>query len=337
MGEQAHLQVGIVGCGYQGDVLTQAIAKTESLRVVACADPDGGAAERLSVKAGHTAVYSSVDELLNGTDVDVIMVATPHHVLYEASLAAIHAGKHVLTEKPCGLDEKELAQLEAAVEERGISFMAGYSFRYFPALQRISTLLKESAIGEIYAVNGSIGGPPMSTGWRSTPETGGGPLLYIGSHLIDQILWSLNDESVEVIAQVHYRSDTKADKTSSFQIKCSRGALAHCLVTQESGTPFYHLEFYGRLGYIRMRGSGFFNQIVDVLSTTSSEYAYPTTIAPVHIDDPRMVMHIPQLEEFAGAIRARQQPSVTVKSARRVMRVCDAVAKSSRTGLPVQL
>jgi predicted dehydrogenase len=337
MAEQERLRVGIVGCGYQGGVLAQAIAKTGSLQVVACADPDASAADRLASTTGHTAAYASVEELLKHMDVDVVAVATPHHILYEASLAAIHAGKHVLTEKPCGLDEKELAQLEAAVEQRGISFMAGYSFRYFPALQRISALLSDSAIGEIYAVNGSIGGPPLSTGWRSTPETGGGPLLYIGSHLIDQILWSLNDEPVEVFAQVDYRSDTKADKTSSFQIKCSRGALAHCLVTQESGTPFYHLEFYGRHGYIRMRGAGFFNQIVDVLSTTSSEYAYPTTIAPVHIDDPRMVMHIPQLEEFAGAIRARQQPSVTVKSARRVMRVCDAVAKSSRTGLPVQL
>lgn len=337
MSEQQRLQVGIVGCGYQGGVLAQAIAKTKSFRVVACADPDENAAARLAATAGDIAVYASVEELVADTDVDVVAVATPHHILYEAALAAIQSGKHVLSEKPCGLDEKEIAQLEAAVQQNGISFMAGYSFRYFPAQQQVHALLKNSTIGEIYAISGVIGLRPMSSGWRANPETGGGPLLYVGSHLIDQILWSVDDEPVEVYAQVHYRADTRADRTSSFQIKCAKGALAHCLVTQESEVPVYNLDIYGRNGYIRMRGTGFVNHVVEVVSSTSPDYPYPTTISPVHTDDPRMVMHIPQLEEFAGAICTQQQPSISIGTARRVIRVCDAVAKSSRTGLPIRL
>jgi predicted dehydrogenase len=118
------LRVGIVGCGYQGGILARTIIECDAWHIVACADPDQAAAARVAAIAGGAAVYATAEELLRGTDVDAVFVATSHDALYECSLAAIQAGKHVLAEKPVGMDEKEAAQLEEAVARSNVCFMS---------------------------------------------------------------------------------------------------------------------------------------------------------------------------------------------------------------------
>jgi predicted dehydrogenase len=336
MENQTRLRVGIAGCGYQGGILAQTVVRDNAWRIVACADPDQAAAARVAAIAGGAAVYATVEELLRGADVDAVFVATSHDALYECSLAAIQAGKHVLAEKPIGMDEKEAAQLEEAVALSNVCFMSGYSFRYIAAWQKVRELLEAGAVGEIHTIIGSIGIPPMSSGWLASPETGGGPMLYIGSHLVDQILWYLGDDPVEVSADIRYRADTRADETTTFQIKFSRGAVAQGMVTQAASGFFHNLDIYGRQGRISLRGVGFTCGI-DVVSSALPAYSQPTSIQLPQLEDLRILMLQPQLAAFAQAIRERRQPSCTVTDGRRVLKVLDAFIKSERTGQPVRI
>jgi predicted dehydrogenase len=342
MENQTHLRVGIVGCGYQGGILAQTVVNgdgriTDELRIVACADPDQAAAAQVAAIAGGAAVYATVEELLRGTDVDAVFVATSHDTLYECSLAAIQAGKHVLAEKPIGMDEKEAAQLEEAVARSNVCFMSGYSFRYIAAWQKVRELLDAGAVGEIQAITGAIGVPPMSSGWQATPETGGGPLLYVGSHLVDQILWYLGDDPIEVDADIRYRADTRAEETVTFQIKFARGAVAQGMVTQAAHAGFYsNLDICGRQGRISLRGVGF-TYGIDVVSSALPVYSQPTSIQLPQIEELRFLIHRPQLAEFAEAIQERRQPAITVSDGRRVLKVLDAITKSDRTSAPVRI
>ncbi len=84
----------------------------------------------------------------------------------------------MLVEKPVGIDEKEAAQLEEAVARANVCFMAGYSFRYIAAWQKVRELLQAGAVGEVHTVAGSIGleSPPKgrtegSTFWLDIPVT----------------------------------------------------------------------------------------------------------------------------------------------------------------------
>jgi predicted dehydrogenase len=331
------LRVGIAGCGYQGGILAQTVGRVPALRVTACADPDPAAAARVAAIAVDVAVYRSVADMLRQSEVDAVFVATSHHALYECALAAILAGKHVLAEKPIGMDEKEAAQLEEAVARANVCFMAGYSFRYLAAWQKVHELLRAGAVGEIQAVSGSIGIPPMSSGWRAGPETGGGPMLYVGSHLVDQMLWYLDDEPVEVYADVRYRADTRAEETATFQIQFSRGAVAQGMVTQTAHAGLYcNLDIAGRQGRISLRGAGF-TYSIDVASGALPAYAQPSTLHLPQIEDLRILMHLPQLAEFAQAIGERRQPAITVSDGRRVLRVLDAIIQSERSGAPVRI
>jgi len=336
MEDQARLRVGIVGCGYQGGIMAQTITRGNVLQVTACADPDQTAAARVAALAGNAAVYASVEDMLQHAEVDAVIVATSHDVLYECSLAAVRAGKHVLTEKPIGMDEKEAAQLEEAVAHANVCFMAGYSFRYIAAWQKVRELLQAGAVGEIHTITGSMSLGPMSTGWIARPETGGGPLLHVGSHLVDQILWYLGDDPVEVYAHIRYRADTRTDETTTFQIRFARGTVAQGMVTQ-AGTGFVNnLDIYGRQGYISLRG-GDLNYTVEVMSNALPAYSQPTSIYLPQIEDLRILMFLPQLAEFAQAIRERRQPSCTVTDGRRVLKVLDAFIRSDRTGQPVRI
>ncbi len=337
MDNQTPIRIGIVGCGYQGGVMAQTICRTKSFQVTACADPDQTAAEQVASLASNVAVYDSTEALLREATVDAVIIATSHDHLYESALAALRAGKHVLAEKPIGMDEKEAAQLEAAVLESGVCFMAGYSFRYIAALQKVHELLQADAVGEIVTISGAIGVGPMTSGWRANPETGGGPLLYVGSHLVDLMLWYLQDDPVAVVADVRYRADTRADETAAFQIQFARGAVAQGMVTQTASGLFNNLDIYGRQGRISLRGAGF-GYTINVVSHTLSASTQPTTIdIPHQIDDLRILMHLPQLAEFAQAIQECRQPAITVTDGRRVLKVLDAIIKSDRIGEPVRL
>ena len=329
MQDQARLRVGIVGCGYQGGIMAKSIKESHAWQVTACADSKPDAAAEGAAIAGTAAVYPSVDDMLQHSEMDAVIVATSHDALYECSLAAIRAGKHVLTEKPMGMDEKEAAQLEDAVARANITFMAGYSFRYIAAWQKVRELLDAGAVGEIHTIIGNISLGPMSEGWISRPETGGGPLLYVGSHLVDQILWYLGDDPVEVSAHIRYRADTRADETTTFQLLFAKGAVMQGMVSQAGIRFINNVDIFGREGFIGLRGGGF-NYTVEVVSKKLTAYSQPTTLHFPQVPDLRILMHLPQLAEFAQAIREHRQPSCTVTDGRRVLKVLDAIVKSDR-------
>ena len=292
----------------------------------------GCGAALATVATGSIVPFPVVEELLAGVAVDAIVLATPPDCLYETAVAAINAHKHVLAEKPIGLDEREGAQLAAAVMQSGVCYMAGYSFRFCPALQQVHALLQAGAVGEIYAMQGSIGVNPLNHGWHASPATGGGPLLYVGSHLVDEILWYMNDVPVEVAAHVHYRTDTQADDIATFTIRFAKGATAECLVTQAADDFYNNLDIYGRNGRISLRGVDYLNYRVEVVSKTLAAYAEPTQIRPRIWGDPKLVMLTAELAEFAQAIAERRQPLITVGDGRGVLQVLDGVIKSARRG-----
>ena len=337
MNEQKRMRVGLVGCGYHGFSLAQAVNQIEPLQLVACVDLDLTVARQVARLARGAAAYESLEEMLAAVPLDAVILATPPHILYETALVAVHAGKHVLAEKPIGLDEKEAAQLEEAVARSGVCYMAGYSFRFCPALQQMHALLQGGAVGEIQAIQGSIGVGPLSSGWHATPATGGGPLLYVGSHLIDEILWFIDDEPVEVIARIRYRADTQADETTTFGLRFAKGAAAQCLVTQASNGFVNHLEIYGRDGRISLRGVDYLNYAVGVISRNLPAYAEPVTIQPRVQGDLKQAMLTAELTEFAQAIGEQRQPAITIRDGRRVLRILDAVRKADRTGERVRL
>jgi predicted dehydrogenase len=336
MCDREKIRVGLVGCGWHGGALAQAIVRSQSFRLAACADPDVAAANRAAANAADVSTHASVEALLAESEVDAIIVATPHHLLAPVALAAIRAGKHVLAEKPIALNEREAAEVAAEVARLSVSYMAGYSFR-FSMGRYVHELVAGGAVGEIRGITGAIGMGPLNDGWIAYPETGGGPLLYVGCHLVDLALWLLGDDPVEVFAHVQRRADTGADDTTTLQIRFAKGALAQFLVTQAASAFFYELGIHGGAGTIALRGRNFLQFEVEVSSSVLPAYAEPTVIRPSVRRDNITMMLVPELEAVAAAVHERRQPAITVDDGRQVLRILDAITESGRMGRPIAL
>jgi predicted dehydrogenase len=324
------LRVGVVGCGSHGGALAAAVVRSADLRLVACADPDTAATLRVADLAAGVSTHKSLADLLHTADVDAVLIATPHDVLAPLALSAIRAGKHVFIEKPMATNEPDAREVEFAAASADVTCMIGYSFR-FGMGRYVHDLLRHGAVGNVRAITGSISTPPLSTGWMAQPDSGGGPLLFVGCHLIDLALWLTAGEPTSVWAAICHRSDTGADDTSSIHLEFGDECVAQFLVTQSAANFHYDLQVIGDSGSVTLRGGNFVQFELEVWSTAMTQYGEPTIIRPAMQLDHITMMLVPELAEFADAIEHRRPPSITGSDGRRVLRVLDAMRESART------
>ena len=204
------LGVAVIGYAFMGK------AHSNAWRNVGAFYPDGPAvARRVLVGRDRTRwrrparqygwQESATDwrEVLERDDIDIVDVCTPGHLHHEIALAALAAGKHVLVEKPLtNTIEQSQELVEAAVRARsvGVQSMVGFNYRCIPALALARTLIADGRIGAVREVRASYlqdwlvdESAPMS--WRLRKEqAGSGVLGDLGSHVVDQLRFLLDDE-----------------------------------------------------------------------------------------------------------------------------------------------
>lgn len=336
MDDSGKLRTGLVGCGGQGHALARAIGRGNVFALVACADPDEAAASSAASLAENVSTHPSLENLLAEREVDVIMVATPHHLLAPITLTALYAGKHVLAEKPIALNAHEAAEIGRQAEKADVCYMAGYSFRY-AAGRYIHDMLTQGLVGTIRAISGSISIGSMDSGWASRPETGGGPLYFVGTHLIDFFCWLSDDTALEVYANIDWRSDTDADEITAFQAKFTKGALVQGLVRQNAPSFGWTLDIQGDAGRLTAQVAGFTHIEIRVTSNANAAYTEPTVIRPFIWGDHIDFMLVPELEAFATAIHKHSPAPITAADGRKVLSIIDAIFESARSGRAAQV
>ena len=241
-----------------------------------------------------------------------------------------------MVEKPMAMNAVEAYEVELAASKAGVTCMVGYSLR-FSTGKYVHDLLEAGHVGDVQAVSSSIGLPPMNRGWMSRTEHGGGPLLYVGCHVVDFVLWFTGAEPVSVFADVRRRADTGTDELTAIQLRLANGVVAHVLVSQTQPTFSYDLRVHGTSGDVGLRGRNLFQAELDVFSTATGTFREPAIIRPVLRGDAITTMLVPELDEFARSIFESRLPAITAADGRRVLQVLDAVVESARLGQPVAI
>jgi predicted dehydrogenase len=336
MTQATRIRTVVLGCGFHGTSMAEAIARTPSLQLVACVDPDEVAASRAALSALGAATYAAFDDLLAGSEFDAAVIATPHHLLAPLAIAAIKANKHVLIEKPVAMTDSEAADIETAANGTGLVIMAGYSMR-FSMGRYLRDLVDSGVLGSIHALSGAFTMPPLKTGWESRPETGGGPLAYVGSHLVDMVLWLVGDEPAEVTAMMTRRADTSADNVTAFQMRFASGAVAQCLVSQSAPGFSFEVKLIGDKGRATLRGGNFLQFEIEIVGSEAGKFGEPTYVRPALRRDNIEMMLVPELREFGSAILEGRPPAITLAPARAVLRVLDAVNAAAVGGAAAAL
>ena len=346
MGEK--MRLGLIGCGSQGRYLSEAATLAGEAELIACADPKPEAVQAAIDLCGYSSGYDDAGEMLARAGVDAVIVATIHDQLQPMAMAAVEAGKHVLVEKPMALNAEDGQGLVDAAREAEVKLMVGYTTRYAPARLRMKQLLDQGAVGEVAHVTaGQIIG--NMGGWLSERSHGGGPVFYIGTHIIDQVLWVVDRPVQRVFAEVNWKEGTDVEADATLTIRFDGGVVAMVCTSQRMGGRFGWIDVVGTEGRLR---SEWESHRLYVESRVVGEYSHPTVIdVPVGFAQPACLRNAvsrlsgykyirdwgAEVMEFITAIREDREPAIPGEDGVRCLEVCDAVFESGRTGRPVDL
>ena len=328
------LRAGLIGCGLQGRDLANALRGVHDARLIAAADPDRVALRGLATLTESTelAEYTDYRAMLERPDLDAVIVATSHQALADAAQLAVESGRHVFCEKPLALSAQRAKLVVNAACDRRVNLMVGYVQRFLPLRQRLKTLLECGAFGDLAYVVAGKGGPPL-TSWKHTRAQGGGQLLWVGSHLIDQLHWLLGRRVKRVYAEIDRAPADGVDLTSAVTLRFEDGLCAHFDCSQAAMDVYDYVEVMGSVGGGRSEWRPSYR--LTVQSRRMPEYAKTRVVS--RPPRPLAQAYLAELTEFASSIRESRQPLVTGADAVRVLEVLDAIMLSDELGQPVTL
>ena len=209
----AQLGVGIVGIGWVAIEHLRAFLRNPHVAVVAlCTRDEARARERLQragVQVPGARFVRRYADMLEDTDVDVVSIATPNHLHATQAVAAARAGKHILLEKPTGLDLRELRAIRDAVRRAGVRTIVSFELHYNPYVRLAKWLREEGWLGGIRFARvqylSRVTDWYSGWSWVRTKKSGRSHLLAAGCHAVDALRWCTGLEVSEVSAyHAHY-------------------------------------------------------------------------------------------------------------------------------------
>ena len=177
---------GIIGPGAIAHNYADGLAQSTSGKLVAIASRD---AARRKAFGDHYAIaearrHDSYAALMADPDVDAIYIATPHPWHAELSIAALRAGKHVLCEKPAGMNAAEVVAVTEVAAQVGRFFMEAFMYRCHPQIARVLEIIASGEIGVPQHIKTHFGfSAPYKPGSRLYElALGGGGILDVGGY-----------------------------------------------------------------------------------------------------------------------------------------------------------
>lgn len=189
------LRIGVIGAGgIMRAAHLPGWQQVPGARIVAVCDLDRGTAERFATECTLPAdkVYSDVQSMLDGNELDAVDICTPNRAHTPQVLAALERGLHVLCEKPLATTTAEVRQMQTAAATAKKILMTAQNHRFSAISRGIRKFVEADGLGEVYharihAVRRNW--LPVKPTFIDNAISGGGPCMDIGVHALDLGLW----------------------------------------------------------------------------------------------------------------------------------------------------
>lgn len=229
-----------------------AMQKGKYCQINAIASIDYNKAKKTANRLGIPKAYGSYEELLADNQIDAIYIPLPNHLHVEWSIRSLKAGKHVLCEKPLGMNYKETETLQkTATEFSKLKVMEAFMYRHHPQIQKTKELIDAGTIGElknIHTMFSYYNVDPQNI--RNMADIGGGGLMDIGCYCISISRFLFGSEPKRVSATMDFDPKMKIDRFVSAVLEFNNGAANISCSTQLRFHQF--AEIIGEKGRIRI-------------------------------------------------------------------------------------
>lgn len=183
------IKVGLIGYGFGGRVFHAPIIESVSgMKLYKVYETRSENVKHLKEKYSNVSVVSSVAEVLNDPEIQLIVVATPNKFHFELAKRAMENGKDVVVEKPFTIITQEADELITLSKEKNRILSVNHNRRWDSDFKTVEKVVKSNLLEDIIEVEIHYERfrPEISNNWRDEGEAGSGMLYDLGSHLIDQ-------------------------------------------------------------------------------------------------------------------------------------------------------
>jgi myo-inositol 2-dehydrogenase/D-chiro-inositol 1-dehydrogenase len=248
----AHFRLGLIGGGRMGRTHLRALEDSTEVTVVAVTEPVEAAAAPLREQG--LAVYPTAEEMFADSELDGVLIAvpTPQHI--DTARKALEAGLPVLCEKPFGLVPEEAREVGKLADDRGLALQIAYWRRFVPELVSLRNDLADGKYGNAHLL--------VCSQWDEAPppiafrQDSGGIYIDMGVHEIDEMLWLLGQDFVEVKAQVFPTTEdplaqNDVDSTQALVMLSGGTSAALSLGRFYEGGDVVSVALFGSKGHTR--------------------------------------------------------------------------------------
>ncbi len=186
------LKVGLIGMGNIAHTHVPGWKASPHAELVAGCDINPAVFPLWKEKHGLTNVSDQPADFLRNPDLDIIDICTPNMCHAEQAIAALEAGKHVICEKPLAPTPAEIRKMIAARDRSGKLLMTAQHFRFHANSQAMKAEIASGALGSVYYARAwwlRRSGAPVTTTFIHKQNSGGGPCIDLGVHVLDLTLW----------------------------------------------------------------------------------------------------------------------------------------------------
>jgi predicted dehydrogenase len=234
------INLAIVGCGSEAHSHVEILQQIPDCNVIALVSQTESHREEFQQKYyPHARGYPHIDDLLADPPDELhgVLLLTPHALHYPESNAALERGLHVLTEKPMVTATPEAHELWRLATDRNLVLSVAFQAPFSAAFQTLKHLRDRDEIGRPQIVEGWIAQDWLTSArgtWRQDPTLSGGGQLYdSGSHVINAILWLMDEPVTEVSAMIDNRGGP-VDVNGVAILRFASGAMASLAIGGDS-------------------------------------------------------------------------------------------------------
>lgn len=348
------VKIGIVGLGAIGNVHANALlALGDQAEVVALSDIDPAKMNALAAKFPQAARYSEYQELVKH-DLDGVVVAVGNVLHKAVAIAALQSKKAVLLEKPMAMNSREAEAIQAAAKKSGAVLQVGMVRRQMPAARIVKEYVDKDYFGPIYHIRAVLirrRGIPGLGGWFTTKSaSGGGPMIDLGVHLFDQVMWMSGLwKPTHVSARTYAKFGPRMGEYRYVGMWAGPPKLNGTFDVEDYSTGFVR---FGRAAtmsfeiawaanvedqcYVELLGDKAGTRITDGKTVTlfTEHENRPADITPQF--DANTNIFEQQTRAFVAAIRGDQPPAASGPEGVTVMKLIDSIYASSERGCEIK-
>ncbi|MFB6290184.1 MAG: Gfo/Idh/MocA family protein [Candidatus Bipolaricaulia bacterium] len=310
-------------------MMVPGLRDSESSKLSGIASRDPAKAEEFADEFGVPEIYESYEDLLSDLEIKFVYIPLPNHLHHEWTIKAARKGKHVLCEKPLGVNAEEVREMFEAADEQDVKLMEGFMYRFHPQVLRVKELIDQGRIGTPTFFRGSFSFPLVNQNreddirWQE--KMGGGSLMDLGTYSVNTVRYLFGEEPERVVARssTHPDHSAEAETQAILEFPGNKSAILDSSFLLSDRATYEIASETGRIKASNTYGPGLYNR-----SNVEIKEGNSTVIETLE----GVNEYAREVDELVNAAREDGTPAITPEDSINNARVLDAIARSAKSG-----